>query len=768
MRSNLWLVVNVLALVVPLNLTAAEPLPGTMPLVGNDDLAEKMLTGIDRFLDRRNDWAAAHRAEHWKRDASSPAKYAESVDVNRKHLSAIVGLIDKRIAFDSPELIGSVDHPALLAHEAGISIYRVRWPAVGGMWGEGLLLTPDGAPKASVVAIPDADQTPEMLCGLTPGVKPSSQFAIRLARSGCRVLAPALVSRDYTHSVSDFGKTMNLSHREWVYRPAFQMGRTIIAYELQKILAAVDWFDRENKKATLPTKIGVIGFGEGGLLALYAGALDTRIDSTCVSGYFDSRKNLWQEPIDRNLQGLLTEFSDAEIGSMIAPRKLVIESGAGPQYDGPTITKDRRNLAAPGTLSPPDAASVRAEFDRLLQFTAGLPAASQPVLSSQTNGYGESLALSAFLQPLNTELGASVAIKSTEPIEDQTRQKRLINQMQEFTQQLVRESSYVRADYWSKADRHNGPEKWAQSLAPYREQFERQVIGIFDGETRLPPNVRTRQIFDEPTYVGYDVEMDVFHDVIASGILLVPKGIKPGEKRPVVVCQHGLDGHPRDVADPAIESRYYHRFACHLAEQGFVTYAPQNPYFGGNRFRQLIRKADPLGGTLWTFIIAQHRQQTDFLASLPFVDDSRIAFYGLSYGGKTAVFVPPIVNRYCLSIASGDFNEWTWKTTSIRFPAGYPSTPEYEIWVWNMGNLVNHSEMAGMVAPRPFMVERGHNDGVGIDEWVGYEYAKVKHLYDDLGIGDRTTIEWFNGPHMINAVGTFEFLHKQLNWPQAK
>jgi hypothetical protein len=62
------------------------------------------------------------------------------------------------------------------------------------------------------------------------------------------------------------------------------------------------------------------------------------------------------------------------------------------------------------------------------------------------------------------------------------------------------------------------------------------------------------------------------------------------------------------------------------------------------------------------------------------------------------------------------------------------------------------------------MVERGHRDGVGIDEWVAYEYAKVRYLYDDLRIGNRTTIEYFDGPHMINGVGTFKFLHEQLKW----
>ena len=64
------------------------------------------------------------------------------------------------------------------------------------------------------------------------------------------------------------------------------------------------------------------------------------------------------------------------------------------------------------------------------------------------------------------------------------------------------------------------------------------------------------------------------------------------------------------------------------------------------------------------------------------------------------------------------------------------------------------------------MVERGHHDGVGIDEWVSYEYAKVRMLYVDLGIGDRTTIEYFDGPHTIHGVGTFKFLHEQLHWPE--
>jgi hypothetical protein len=64
------------------------------------------------------------------------------------------------------------------------------------------------------------------------------------------------------------------------------------------------------------------------------------------------------------------------------------------------------------------------------------------------------------------------------------------------------------------------------------------------------------------------------------------------------------------------------------------------------------------------------------------------------------------------------------------------------------------------------MVERGHNDGVAPDEWVAWEFAKVFRHYDQMGIGDRAEIEFFDGPHTINGKGTFDFLHRHLKWPK--
>src|SRR5688500_1971764 len=279
---------------------ASEVLSGTEPLRAEGDLASQMVEGIDRFLLRETEASLERRAALWKRDVSSTERYAASVEPNRQRLARSLGVVDEGEKVEALELVATTAQPALVGRGRGFEVYAVRWPAIRGVSGEGLMLVPAraegrAAPVADVVAIPDADQTPEMLCGLTPGVAAESQFARRLAEAGCRVVVPALVDRADTYSVTGAGRKTNQPHREFIYRPAFEMGRHVIGYEVQKVLAAVDFFTRDARGGD--AIVGVMGYGEGGMLALYAAALDMRVDAACVSGYFDSRQDLWREPI---------------------------------------------------------------------------------------------------------------------------------------------------------------------------------------------------------------------------------------------------------------------------------------------------------------------------------------------------------------------------------------------------------------------------------------------------------------------------------------
>jgi len=127
--------------------------------------------------------------------------------------------------------------------------------------------------------------------------------------------------------------------------------------------------------------------------------------------------------------------------------------------------------------------------------------------------------------------------------------------------------------------------------------------------------------------------------------------------------------------------------------------------------------------------------------------------------------LPALLEGYALSICSANFNDWIRKNVSTEFASSYMFTGEWEMFDFDLGHTFNYAEMAYLIFPRPFMVERGHGDGVAPDAWVGYEYEKIRRLYDTLGLGDRTEIEYFNGGHEIHGVGTFRFLEKHLRRP---
>jgi hypothetical protein len=127
--------------------------------------------------------------------------------------------------------------------------------------------------------------------------------------------------------------------------------------------------------------------------------------------------------------------------------------------------------------------------------------------------------------------------------------------------------------------------------------------------------------------------------------------------------------------------------------------------------------------------------------------------------------VPAVLDRYALSICSGDFNDWIKKNVTVDSKYSYMFTGEYEMPEWNLGHTYNYAEMAALIAPRPFMVERGHKDAVAPDEWVAHEFSSVRRIYTELGISGHAAIEFFDGPHTINGAGTFDFLHRHLNWP---
>ena len=756
------------------------PFPGTGILDWTDeDFSVRIMDGAHAFVEAEIAAVAARTTSQ----PLDPAERAAFVETSRLALGEKLGVVDERLApgleFVSGNPVDYDGEPSSMKVADGpvFRVHAVRWPVLPGFTAEGLYVNPvseePGAPAPPLmVLMPDAGETPEDILGMTARLPSHRQIGLRFALAGFRLLIPAPVNRERYGGPDGKDEAIlktEQTHREWIYRQAFQMGRHPLGYEVQTMLAALDWYAMQFPGS----EVTAAGYGEGGRVAMYAAALDDRFSHAFISGAFASRATAWEEPIYRNLFGLLPDHGDAEVAALIYPRPLLLEHTAFPEV------KEQK-----GALATPPYAEVEAEFQRIAKVLNALSAPAGFFLNEAANGArGDYPSVAGFLQAIGREPDISrtpplaLLIDERVGFDPAEREARVFAGMQAHVQNLIDESDKARDEFyfykaepglrrgsWSTEKSHErlSPLDFMTRSEEWREKFETEIIGRFDEEL-LPLSPRTRKVRETDAWTAWNVVLDVYPGFEAWGTLVMPKNIPAGEQRPVVVCQHGRNGVPLDTISEGKSA--YSDYAARLAERGFITFAPHNLYRGEDRYRWLDRKANLIGGTLFTFITASHRQTLTWLKSLPEVDGKRIAFYGLSYGGETAVRVPAVIPDYCLSICSGDFNQWTRKVADPDFPGSFMKSIEWEMPYWNMGLRYDYAEMAGLIFPRPFFVERGQHDLVSTDEWVAHEYAKVRFLYSRFGMEDKTGIEFFHGGHSVNGESSFEFLHNHLDWP---
>ncbi|MCB9953542.1 MAG: hypothetical protein H6824_21410 [Planctomycetaceae bacterium] len=731
-------------------------LPDTKLLTEERPLHEVMVEQISLYAEDILGQVQDARWAPWISRNGEPAKMTQ--EEARQFLRKYIGAVDP--AVEHPEI-----HRRTLMDESGRRVESIRWDVMEGVTGDGLMVQATDRENCQgvVVLLADADTTPESLLGWYQVRLDDWKLVQGYVDAGYDVYIPRLIPRTQPDDAFRDKRLNNISPREFVYRTSFELGRHPVGYETQRVLAL-----GRALHAEFPNQeIQLVGMGEGGMLSLYAGALGEEFSRVVVRGYFGQHRRVWEEPLDRNIQMGQGLFGNAELATLIAPRAVSIDISPVRPYEGPKADPPIRDIAGPGTTVSPEREEVMQEFGRVVQY---MVASGGPVH------------VAILEKPIpKKDLAFAIPEGLDVPKRVQEHQQQQLRELILHTQALLHRSDKVRQELWNSADR-SSIEAWTKSAAEFREMVHEDLIGKLPLANAEAMNPRSRRVIDADDHVGFEIALDVYEgespqNFIASGVLLVPKGIKAGERRPVVVCQHGLEGTPFDTITMDESNRAYGAykgFSTQLVKKGFIVYAPQNPYKGYHDFRVIQRKSNPVGRTLFSYIIEQHRQSLHWLATLPYVDADRIAFYGLSYGGKTAVRVPPLLvdknedgthkPLYCLSICSADYNEWIRKNCSAEDRYSYVFTPEYEIFEWDMGHLADYSELANLMAPRPFMVERGHNDGVAPDEWVAWEYAKVRRHYTFLGLEDKTEIEWFNGPHTINGQGTFRFLERHLNW----
>jgi dienelactone hydrolase len=189
------------------------------------------------------------------------------------------------------------------------------------------LLVPDAreSPGSAVLAVHGHGPGKSRICGLEPDDPPGADYAAELARRGHVVLAPDMRcfgERLDWNPEDHYACDTNLVHQVMAgWSPLTQnlwdCGRAL------DVLAEHPLVD--------PDRMGVVGFSYGGTISLFLAAADPRVAAAVVSGYFSSwseaHKMPWNMCGSQVLPGMLGMMEHADVGALIAPRPLFVETG---------------------------------------------------------------------------------------------------------------------------------------------------------------------------------------------------------------------------------------------------------------------------------------------------------------------------------------------------------------------------------------------------------------------------------------------------------
>lgn len=580
----------------------------------------------------------------------------------------------------------------------------------------GVLLAPKaGGKRPAAVIIADADRSAADISGLTGRLPEKQQFALELAKQGYIVFAPFFTQR------RTFSQPW-LDDRRWLFRLGYQTGRHLTGLEVQQVSSAREFL--ASLPSVDPERIAVIGHGQGGMTALYAGAVDPRYRAVVVSGYFDTHPAAFDEPEERTIWGQVHDMGDAEVGALVAPRRLLIAGGSEEEFK--RIGGNHSRMVD----------SLSEALDSLRQLLKP-DAVSKPVPA----------------QHLDPDRVAAIANAQ-------------LNQWQVRLRNTAIEAVASREKAWEGAFQTGSTRAFESWSRPKREAYL-DTIGRYPSAFG-PLLARSVQIYDEAEFTGHRLSVQVYDGVHAYGILLVPKGMKPGERRAVVFTQHGLQGKPEHalgVTPDEAADKVYARFGRDLARRGYIVFAPMISTQTSVDRDRLTRRAHLLGMTPLGFEVRKFSRVLDYLETLPFVDANRFAFYGLSYGGLTALWTGPAEPRFKVVITSGHFNDWSTKTTDITLGTSFLFyANNFDMFHWDLLNTFSHSEIAMLTAPRAFIIEVGDQDGVVVAprRLADAEMERVLRLYRSIGIPERARVARFDGPHKIHGVEAFQFLDRWL------
>jgi dienelactone hydrolase len=305
---------------------------------------------------------------------------------------------------------------------------------------------------------------------------------------------------------------------------------------------------------------------------------------------------------------------------------------------------------------------------------------------------------------------------------------------------------------WRKAFRRN----LVRNLGPKPEAIPLQVEVL--ERTKMDGYTREKLIFNP----------DPFSSIPAY--VLIPDGASRDNPRPAVLCAHG-HGAGKDPL-VGLGAEYQKQFAVELARLGFITIAPDWRCFGERKDRdEWVRRPGRdgcdlaylaygyFGYQLLQLDICDAQRCLDYLQSRPDVDGKRLGCMGCSFGGTMTTYVSALDGRikaaiivcYLSTLTDALNDRGRGNTCGSQFMFGLRQHGEV-------------SDVAGLIAPRPCMVQIASNDTCFIEADAKSAFSHLEQIYAAAGSGDNLELDYFEGGHEVNLEPAVAFFKKHLRF----
>jgi dienelactone hydrolase len=318
-------------------------------------------------------------------------------------------------------------------------------------------------------------------------------------------------------------------------------------------------------------------------------------------------------------------------------------------------------------------------------------------------------------------------------------------------------------------------QSWREALL---EKLDALLGGFAQEGTPLNPVIV--ETTHEP---GYQVEKVLFEcepGLRMPCYVLLPDHARPPYRPVIALHGHGtgganyLLGRPWDEstrpAEEEIIRKYNHDYARQLAQKGFMVFVPVQRGLGErletdpglvtwkgagmSSCRMLSFNAMLLGKTLLGLRVSDVIRTVDYIRSRPEPMIEGLGCLGFSGGGTTALFTAAVDPRITAVVASGCFNYFrTSIMAMVHCECNY------------IPHLVEYAEMpdiAGLIAPRPLLIESGMRDGIFPVEHALAAYQDLRAVYELLGETEMLAQDIHPADHQFSGAKAFDWLQRWL------